>query len=457
MNTYLESTWIEENFQSKTYQGVIFVGFDSSMISPMTIIIDKFLDTIDLSFFEKYYKSDEIIGGRPNLDYKIMLKMYMYALYNDISMRNLKNFNSLGSELNFLSQGLHHFPQRTVFSKFLKVLDEHIEDIFEATIKYLSDQIEVDLANLYCDGTVFEAHNNRHKIITDTNVKRSNKKWSAVLEDENSNDELKKIATEKLKLNAEREQKLAELGRSSYGRTDQDCVITKDKTGNFIAGYNVQLVEEGKYGLIVYSHISNKNPDSTAFVDMIYSLATAYGIKQITMDTGYGTPEILGILKELKIIPIVKTLKNLNASKKITDYSFELSENEDFLFCPEGQILEKVKLSDKGETSFKAKNCTNCDRKKECSPKTKAKLVKINIAEFKLFVNARKTLESDLGKGAYSHRGNKCESPNGFIKYNLNGKKLVMNGLKRNNTIVKLYSILFNLRRLISIKLDAEN
>jgi len=450
--THLHSTWVKENFQPKNYQGVIFTGFNSIMLSSMTIVIDKFVDTIPLSFFEKYYKSNNKTGGRPNLDYKIMLKIYMYALYNDISIRSLKNFNSIGSELNFLSLGIHQFPKKSAFTKFLLVLDAHIDEIFVASIRFLLEQIELDLANLYCDGTVFEAHNNRHKIITDTNVVRSNKKWRAVLEDEKSSEEMKERATEKLKLNAEREKKLLELGRTSYGRTDQDCVILKDKPGNFIAGYNVQFFEESKHGLIVHYYISNKNPDSAAFQATINSLAGKYNVKQITMDTGYGTSDILNILEKLEIVPIVKALKNENANKKITDYSFELSENEDALICPEGQMLEKTKVNDKGETYFKAKNCMSCDRKKECSPKTKAKLVKINIDDYKLFRNAKRIAESELGKESYSHRGNMCESPNGFIKYNLNGKKLVMNGLKRNNTIIALYSILYNLRRLISIK-----
>ena len=44
--------------------------------------------------------------------------------------------------------------------------------------------------------------------------------------------------------------------------------------------------------------------------------------------------------------------------------------------------------------------------------------------------------------------------PHGFIKYNLNGKKLKMIGLKRNHTVVTLYSMLYNFRRLISVKLN---
>ena len=132
----------------------------------MSIIISIVVDSLNLSFFKQYYKSNELIGGRPYFDYKILFKIYLYSLYRNISIRNLINFNSPGSELNYLSQGLSHFPEKTVFSRFLKILDLHINDIFDLSIEYICKEINLDLSNLYNDGTFFEAHNNRHKIIT---------------------------------------------------------------------------------------------------------------------------------------------------------------------------------------------------------------------------------------------------------------------------------------------------
>ena len=457
----LNYNWLEGIYQQKmstqSFQSVIFTGFDFDLLSPMSIIINHFVDTIDLSFFEQYYKANNIVGGRPNFDYKVMLKIYMYALYNDISIRKLNEFNSLGSNLHFLSQGLPNFPKKSMVSKFLKTIDKHIDTIFDLSIEYICKQIDLDFSELYCDGTIFEAHNNRHKIITNANIERSNKKWTAITLDPNADEALKEIAKQKLLLNTERTLKLQKFNRTSYGRTDEDCVLLKDKPGNYIAGYNVQFVEENKHGLIVFPYISNKNLDSAVFVDMIYLLAEKYHPKNITMDTGYGTPEILTILDSLEITPIVKALKNENANKKITNYSFELSENDDSVICPVGQMLEKTKVNDKGETVFKAKNCLGCEFKNHCCPKSKVKTVTTNIDEFKLFNAAKKVVNSEAGKESYSHRGNKCESPNGFVKYNLNGKKLVRNGLEKNHTIINLYSILFNLRRMISIKSVPKN
>lgn len=53
------STWFRDNFQEKDYQIEIFVGFDFNKLSPICIMIDKFVDDIDLSCFNQYYKSNK--------------------------------------------------------------------------------------------------------------------------------------------------------------------------------------------------------------------------------------------------------------------------------------------------------------------------------------------------------------------------------------------------------------
>ena len=447
-------TWLKEIFQPLNFQTTIFSGFDLKKINPIAIVINDFVNKMNFSFFKQYYNSNKIIGGRTPYNPKTLLKIYLYALYNDISIRNLKEFYNIGSNLHFLSQELSTFPNRKIFTMFLKILDNHIDEIFELCLEYIGNLVNLNFMILYGDGTIFEAHNNRHKIITDKNLIRSNNKWTAVLNNPNSTEEEKKIAHEKLKLNEERKKKLEMLNRTSYGRTDEDSVILKDKNGAFIAGYNVQFVEESNYGFIVYVYLSNKNPDSTAFLDVIDPLVSKLHPKTIILDSGYGTPEIILQLRNLGVKVITKAIKNENSKKKITNYSFELSENEDYLICPTGHTLKKTNTKTNETITFKSDNCELCERKKECLKGGKTKKVTINIDEFKALKATDRFTNSEDGKELYSHRGNKCESPHGFIIYNLNGKKMKMVGLKRTYTIAVLYAILYNLRRLISVKLN---
>lgn len=441
-------------FQPKDYQCIIFTGFESGNISPMCALIDYFVDHIDLSYFTEYKKSNEIIGGRPALDDRIILKMFMYSLYCDIPIRQIQKHDNISSEFKYLSHGIHHYPGRSSFSRMLKLLDRHIEDVFDKHLAFIADiGIEIDTSTLFCDGTVFEANNSRHKIVTDKNIKRSNAKWSGVLGNEDSSADQKELAAKKMQQNVVRASKLAELKRNSYGRTDEDCVILQDKNKSFVAGYNVQFVTECRHGMIVYSYISNKNPDSEAFLDILDPVIDIYHPKYFVIDAGYGIPEIMKKLVKRDVVPITRSRKIENSKSIINECSFELSENEKSIICPTGRTLtERKHKNSVVEKRFKSDNCDGCEMKYKCCPKTKTKSILINIDEFKALKIASNAVSNVEGIEIYSHRGNKCESPNGFIKYNLKGKKLTMIGLPRNNTIIKVYAILHNLRRAISIK-----
>jgi transposase len=439
-------------FQPKQYQTRLFLGFESSMISPMCAVIDHFIDHIDLSCFSQYIKSNRIIGGRPAISANCLLKIYMYALLCGISHRNLDKYYSVGSELAFLTNNEPHFPKRAAVSKFLNILPKHIDYIFESSLLYLrSCGVEMDASSLYGDGTVMEAWNSRHKVITQTNVDRSNKKWGTILQNPNSTEAEKALAEEKLATNVERTQKLETMGRNSYGRTDEDCVLARDKNSSYIAGYNAQFIEESKHGLVVYCNLSNLFPDCEAFKPIIDTIIELFHPKTITLDTGYESPEILLKLIENGCTPLVRTRKMENAKTNINEFSFELSADEHSLICPTGRTLLEVKSKVTDETRFKSASCDGCLIKEKCCPKRKVKSVTINVEQFKTLQKLFELVDSDAGIEIYSHRGNKCESPHGYIKANLKGKKFSTTGLEKCNAILKLYAMLYNLRRMITI------
>jgi hypothetical protein len=439
-------------YQQKQYQTRYFMGFDPTMISPRCAVIDHFADHLDLTCFNQYVKSDSVIGGRPAVSAKCLLKIYMYTLLCGISLRNMRKYYSIGSELAFLTNDEPYFPKRTVFSKFLPILAVHIDYIFESSLQYIRTcGVEMDTSNLYGDGTVMEAWNSRHRVVTQTNVDRSNKKWGAILQDPDSTDAEKVLAEEKLAANVEKASKLEAKGRKSYGRTDEDCVLAKDKNSSYIAGYNAQFIEEGKHGLVVYCNLSNHFPDGEAFKPLIDIIIELFHPKTITLDTGYESPEILLKLIGNDCKPLVRTRKMENAKTDINEFSFELSADNRSLICPTGRILTVVKTKVVDVTRFKSTGCDGCLIKEKCCPKGKTKSVSVNVEQFKTLKNLFELVDSDAGIEIYSHRGNKCESPHGHIKANLKGKKFSTTGLNKCNAILKVYAMLFNLRRMITI------
>jgi|GEM_PF-1380875 len=439
-------------FRSKQYQCHVFTGFDSAMISPMCAVIDHFVDYLDLSCFSQHIKSNSVVGGRPAISAKCLLKIYMYSLLCGIPLRKLDVHYSVGSELAYLTCDEPHFPKRTVFTKFLTTLPQYIDLIFMNSLSYICDQgVEIDVSTLYGDGTVMEAHNSRHKVITQINVDKSIKKCTSILQNNSSNDVEKAVAKEKLAVNTERTSKLKTLGRNSYGRTDEDCVLARDKNSSYIAGYNAQFIEESNHGLVVYCNLSNLFPDCEAFKPIIDTIIELFHPKTFVLDTGYDSPEILLELSKNGCQPLVHTRKIENAKTSINEFSFELSADEKALICPTGRALEEVVMKKSDETRFKSKSCEGCSIKVKCCPKVKTKSITINVEQFKTLKELSGLIKCEEGIEIYSHRGNKCESPHGHIKGNLRGKKFATTGIEKCGAILKLYAILYNLRRMLTI------
>ena len=241
------------------------------------------------------------------------------------------------------------------------------------------------------------------------------------------------------------------IARNSYGRNDEDCVLAKDKNGSYIAGYNAQLIEEGKNGLVVYCNLSNIFPDNEAMKPIISKIIELFHPRNITLDTGYDSPEILQEFLSNKCIPLVRTRKMENSKTNINEFSFELSSDENSLICPTGRTLVIVKTKRVDVTRFKSLSCEGCLVKEKCCPMGKSKSIIINVEQFKVLQSLYELVDSEEGVEIYSHRGNKCESPHGHIKGNLKGKKFPTTGLEKCSTILKLYVMLYNFRRMISI------
>jgi transposase len=158
------------------------------------------VDNSNLTFFGECVKSNDCIGGRPACDYLSLFKVALYARHCSISTKQLHKYHTLGSEFRFLSNGMDKLPVPSVFSKLYSIVDKHIDEIFHSMFDVMAKiGINIDVKTLYCDGTVFETHNSRHKVVTRKNVDKSMKKWTKVLTNPSSTDDEKQLAEEKMK------------------------------------------------------------------------------------------------------------------------------------------------------------------------------------------------------------------------------------------------------------------
>jgi transposase len=459
-------TATDDFFESKGFQTTIFVGFDKENISPMCYLINYFIDHSSFDFFPSAIKKVKRKRGNTGYDYNALFKVLLYAIYCRISLSKLKNFLKFGTEFHYLSLGFNalckrqkdnHFPKERVFGKLFKIVDKNIDTIFDASLDFIQSQgIVIDTSSLFGDGTVTEARNNKFKIASKNNITSTIKKLNALIDDPNRSVNEKTLAKSQKTLEEEKREKLDKLERNSFGLSDEDSEYMLDKRKTTIAGYNVQLVEEANYGLVVFAYTSNLNPDAKAFSQMLDALIEKFHPKSIVFDAGYGTTDIIAKLKKNGVEPIVFALKlsNAKAGNIINEYSFELASDEKTLTCKTGRILILKGFSPDGKRRYRSINCEGCVAMDKCitGAKRKTKTVLIDIEKYKAMISVKNDMMGEERKAFYKKRSHTCETPNSFFKTVLGGDKSQMIGVTRNGTMIKLYMILFNLRRMLTIK-----
>jgi hypothetical protein len=450
----LNYTKKDKLFDESWYYQKLLEPYKPEKLSRLAIAIKYVFKELDLSFIETTSDQKPKKDGRPNADLKGCIQVYFLATMMHISLRDVYSKATPGSEIMYLLDG-NDCPKKTTFSKIAKILDVHINRIFEEITKIIEKHIKLDTKKLYCDGTPFEAHNSRFKIITNRNAEVGKKKWENKLP---SSPEEKEIVS-RIKKWEDRGKKLEELNRNSYGLTDNDCIVLKDKDNSYIAGYNVQLIEEANYGLIVGVYVSNLSPDVNAFKHFMPIIIKQFSPKYLAFDAGYDSDEILSFLYS-KGVEVISRSRKINHTKTaINELSFCLTEDEKQLVCPSNRLLIKqiVKETTKTyNTKFISEDCSDCTFKAKCTPNQETKVITFNIENYRNLTRLSDTMNTKIGDEIYYHRGNICESPNGFMKHFLQGKKLKRNGLIAANTTIKILALGFNLTR-FSIKFNGES
>jgi len=315
-------------------------------------------------------------------------------------------------------------PDHNRFWSFIKhrLQGEAAENLFYQLVDYLLETGEIDLANLFVDGTKIEANANRYSFVW----KKSTTKYEARLDEkmvalraELIGRYLEEIPSEatieeclsllktevkarnisfvygrgKRKTQIQRDIELLESyierktkydgynetfkGRNSFSKTDKDATFMRMKddhmmNGQLKPGYNLQLGVSGEY--ITGVDISSERSDIQTLIPMLDRMEKGMGGKRfeaVTADAGYESEENYKILKERNQAAYIKP-KNYERSKtrkyKTNAY---LRENmpydlvSDTYTCPAGnlftfQYTTKRKSTSGFESTITVYECKHC-------------------------------------------------------------------------------------------------
>src|SRR2546421_11939350 len=137
--------------------------------------------------------------------------------------------------------------------------------------------------------------------------------------------------------------RLEESGETQLSRTDQDARLLT-KTGQTVAGYNVQIAVDDKHKLIVASEVVNDGNDTGQLYDMAKAAKDELGVETLTAlaDTGYYNGNTLKACEEHGIVayvPQAKRTARLEAQHRISHEALAYEAEANVYRCPAGRQL----------------------------------------------------------------------------------------------------------------------
>lgn len=329
-------------------------------------IIDGVIEQIKMEDLEVFY----VGGGRSPYHPKMMIKVWVYGYCTRVyTTRPLAR--AIREQLPFIWLGGGQQPNFKTLSEFRgNRMQGMIDLIFKKVLVMLIEEGYIDLADLYVDGSKWEANANRHKVVWAKNTARykaavvarieeylkqvgdlqakedehygnrdlqevgEGKQVEVVLNSERlstylanlnalvceasvdkaQRKALKKVRTalvsEQGKLNKYEQQEQILNGRNSFSTTDPDATAMRMKDERLLPAYNIQHSTSNQF-IINYTVEQNASDSVTlgAHLDKMEDRMEELPVREqqnLCGDAGYGSEENYADLEERKINAYVK-------------------------------------------------------------------------------------------------------------------------------------------------------
>jgi transposase len=369
--------------------------------------IESFVCALDLAKFG-FHHADRGAEeeGQPPYDPADLLKLYLYGYINQIrSSRRLEREACRNLELIWLLKNLK--PGYRTIANFRK---ENWAALKAANRNFVLVARELDLVGgsvVAIDGSFFHGDASKASIFTRKRLKEQIAKLDKDIEayrkslEDNDAAEAKKqrkdrangasgggqgghIGAKVAELMAKRLRAQADLarledsGETQLSKTDPDARLLV-KSGQGIAGYNVQSAVDDKYKLIVASEVVNDSSD----VGQLHAMAKAAKdaleaeVLQALADEGYYSSLELKACEDDGIVAYVPVPEGRRKKGRFSLRDFSYDAAGDVYRCPAGKLLRPIKgrwQNTSGRTEIRyasrPKICEACLLKARClSPK----------------------------------------------------------------------------------------
>jgi len=447
--------------------------------------IDAYGDALDVEKAGFQHPGSGGGAGQPPYDPRDLLKLYVYGYVHRIrSSRRLEREVSRNLELIWLLKGLE--PGYRTIAKFRQ---DNWAALKAVSREFVLMMRELGLVGGECvaiDGAFFHGDASKASITTRKKLAerlvaldRDIEAYGAALEANDTaeaerptadrdgggrdgEDVAQKVAAlmdKRAKVKADLA-RLEESGETQLSRTDQDARLLT-KTGQTVAGYNVQIAVDDKHKLIVASEVVNDGNDTGQLYKMAQTAKDELGVETLTVlaDTGYYNSKALKDCEENGIVayvPPAKRTARLEAQGRISHEEFVYDAKVDAYRCPGGALLtptdgRKTNTGGRIEIRYTSRksDCDACALRARClSAKTPTRT--IQRWEHEAVLERHRTRMKDAN-AQMRRRAALAEHPFGTLKCRAGYRHFLVRGFNKVRGEWSLMALCYNFSRVLAI------
>jgi transposase len=447
-------------------------------------VIEAFVAALDLHKLGFRHAGSGGGAGQPPYDPGDLLKLYLYGYLNRIrSSRSLEREAGRNLELIWLMKQL--VPGYRTIAKFRQ---ENWKALKATNREFVLMLRELNLFGrqiVAIDGAFFDGNASKASIKTQRKLAKRLKEidreieaYGAALEandraeaerppagrdggGDGGEDVAQKVAAlmaRRASLQADLAQ-LDESGQTQLSRTDADARLLS-KTGQVVAGYNVQIAVDDKHKLISASEVVNDGNDSGQLYDMAKAAKHELGVETLTAlaDTGYYNGHTLKACEENGIVvyvPQPRRSARLEAQDRISHEAFVYKADADAYRCPAGRLLSptdgRKTNGNRIEIRYfsRKSDCDACALRSRClSSKASTRIISRWEHEAVLERHRERMKDADA---QMRRRAELAEHPFGTLKCRAGYRHFLVRGFDKVRGEWSLMALCYNFTRAISI------
>jgi transposase len=437
--------------------------------------IDAFVDSLDLAELGFQHAQGSIGSGQPAYAPQSLLKLYLYSYLMRVrSSRLIERETRRNLEVIWLINGLQ--PSYKTISNFRK---DNAKALKAANRNFvmLCKSLELfggELAAI--DGSFFRGNVAKESIFTQARLKKLLKRIDAhiqaYLQELETADaaggahaDMEAPLTSKLaELKARQahyETQLAQLkqsGETQYAEVDPDARLLT-KSGQSVAGYNVQIATDAKHKLMVHCDVTADGNDTQQLAPVAQEVKAILEVDtlEVVADAGYFNQEQIRQCLDAGITPYVPVPEHHGSKEgeRLPRTAFTFEEDANRYLCPQGQYLQFRRAVKEGErTTFNyvstAATCATCPLRARCLP-AKTGYREIYRWEHEALLDTHRQRMKRAGRSMMRTRASMVEHPFGTLKRWCGWVHFLVRGKEKVSGEMNLLMLCYNLKRVMSI------